>query len=308
MRISTHMMYDIGYSGIDRQTTELAHLQEQIALRKRIVRPSDDPVAAARAVEVQQYVDINGQFDSNLKTAASSLDMEDTMLGSASDLIGQIRDLAIQAGNTSLTATARQSIGTSVRSLYDSLMSIANHTDGAGNYLFSGYQGKTVPFSGTIDAMNAGGTDITYAGDDGQRNVQITPSRYVAVSDSGSNVFVRTGNGESVFKTIATLVSVIEGPVGATYTADINTAASRLGQASAHVVDIRADVGTRGNEVLTTKGLNDNLAIQYSAELSGLQDLDYAKALTQLSEVQTGLTAASKSFASVSKLTLFDYL
>lgn len=308
MRISTHMMYDIGYSGIDRQTTELAHLQEQIALRKRIVRPSDDPVAAARAVEVQQYVDINGQFDSNLKTAASALDMEDTMLGSASDLIGQIRDLAIQAGNTSLTATARQSIGTSVRSLYDSLMSIANHTDGAGNYLFSGYQGKTVPFSGTIDAMNAGGTDISYWGDDGQRNVQITPSRYVAVSDSGSNVFVRTGNGESVFKTIATLVAVIEGPVGATYTADINTAASRLGQASAHVVDIRADVGTRGNEVLTTKGLNDNLAIQYSAELSGLQDLDYAKALTQLSEVQTGLTAASKSFASVSQLSLFNYL
>ena len=307
MRISTNMMFDIGAGGIGRQTSTLAHLQEQISAMKRIVRPSDDPVAAARVVEVQQYLDITDQFATNVKTATASLDLEDTMLDSAADLIGQIRDMAIQAGSPSLSDSARQSIGTSVRALYDNLMAIANRTDGAGDYMFSGFQGRTKPFAGDIDTLNAGG-DITYNGDDGQRNIQISPDRYVAVSDAGSDIFVRTGNGESVFKTIASLVAVVEGPMTATYSADINTAISRLGLAGAHVTDVRASVGSRGNEVETSGSLNADLALQYKQNLSVLQDLDYAQALTDLTKTQTTLEAAIKSFASVSQLSLFKYL
>jgi flagellar hook-associated protein 3 FlgL len=307
MRISTNMMFDIGAGGIGRQTSTLAHLQEQIAAMKRIVRPSDDPVAAARVVEVQQYLDITDQFATNIKTANASLDLEDTMLDSAAGLIGQIRDLAIQAGSPSLSASARQSIGTSVRALYDSLMAVANRTDGAGDYLFSGFQGRTKPFSGDINTLNAGG-EITYSGDDGQRNIQISPSRFVEVSDAGSNIFVRTGNGESVFKTIATLVGVLEAPMTATYGTDINTAVSRLGIASARVTDVRASVGSRGNEVDATASLNSDLALQYKQNLSTLQDLDYAQALTDLTKTQTTLEAAIKSFSSVSQLSLFKYL
>ena len=186
-------------------------------------------------------------------------------------------------------------------------MAIANRTDGAGDYLFSGFQGRTKPFSGDIDTLNAGG-DITYSGDDGQRSIQISPSRFVEVSDPGSDIFVNTGNGESVFKTIATLVGVLEGPMTATYSTDINTAISRLGTAGAHVTDVRASVGSRGNEVETTGSLNADLALQYKQNLSTLQDLDYAEALTELTKTQTTLEAAIKSFSSVSQLSLFKYL
>ncbi len=304
MRVSSSMMFDAAVTGINQQMSSLVHLQEQISANKRILTPSDDPVAAARAIEVQQSLDTSNQFSTNQKSATSALDQEDSVLGSASDIIGQIRDLAIQAGDPGLSATTRHSIATSIRSLFDNLKGVANSTDGAGNYLFSGFQGKTAPFSGNIDTMNPSNADITYSGDDGQRVMQIAPSRYIAVSDSGSDVFMRTGNSESVFKTIATLVGVLEGSLAG----NVSTAVTQLTQANSHVVDVRASVGSRGNEVTTTSSMTNDLTLQYTTQLSSLQDLDMVKALTQQTQVQTNLTAAEKSFATVSQLSLFTYL
>jgi flagellar hook-associated protein 3 FlgL len=298
------MMFDVAVTGINQQMSSLVHLQEQISANKRILTPSDDPVAAARAIEVQQSLDTSNQFSTNQKSATSALDQEDSVLGSASDIIGQIRDLAIQAGDPALTAASRKSIATSIRSLFDNLKGVANSTDGAGNYLFSGFQGKTAPFSGNIDTMNPSNADITYSGDDGQRTMQIAPSRYIAVSDSGSDVFMRTGNSESVFKTIATLVGVLEGSIAG----NVSTAVTQLTQANSHVVDVRASVGSRGDEVTTTSSMTNDLTLQYTTQLSSLQDLDMVKALTQQTQIQTNLTAAEKSFATVSQLSLFTYL
>ena len=304
MRVSSSMMFDVAVTGINQQMSSLVHLQEQISANKRILTPSDDPVAAARAIEVQQSLDTSNQFSTNQKSATSALDQEDSVLGSASDIIGQIRDLAIQAGDPALTAASRKSIATSIRSLFDNLKGVANSTDGAGNYLFSGFQGKTAPFSGNIDTMNPSNADITYSGDDGQRTMQIAPSRYIAVSDSGSDVFMRTGNSESVFKTIATLVGVLEGSIAG----NVSTAVTQLTQANSHVVDVRASVGSRGDEVTTTSSMTNDLTLQYTTQLSSLQDLDMVKALTQQTQIQTNLTAAEKSFATVSQLSLFTYL
>ena len=54
MRISTGMIFDAGVAGINRQTGSLLHLQQQVSSGRRILTPSDDPVAAAQALEVTQ--------------------------------------------------------------------------------------------------------------------------------------------------------------------------------------------------------------------------------------------------------------
>jgi flagellar hook-associated protein 3 FlgL len=62
------------------------------------------------------------------------------------------------------------------------------------------------------------------------------------------------------------------------------------------------------NELESLGSLNDNLSLQYQQTLSNLQDLDYAKAITDLTRNQTNLEAAQKSFAKISQLSLFNYL
>ena len=48
--------------------------------------------------------------------------------------------------------------------------------------------------------------------------------------------------------------------------------------------------------------------LQYSSRLSELQDLDYAKAISDFTKKQMQLEAAQASFAKTSQLSLFNYL
>jgi len=56
------------------------------------------------------------------------------------------------------------------------------------------------------------------------------------------------------------------------------------------------------------KSAGDDRALQYSQTLSRLQDLDYAKAASELTQQNVNLEAAQKSFAKVAGLSLFNYL
>lgn len=200
MRVSSGMIFDAGVSGINRQTASLLHLQQQLSSGRRILTPSDDPVAAARALEVTQASDIAAQFTQNQGSATSALGLEEAQLAGAGDVLARVRELAIQGGNTSLTTSARQAIAIELRSRFNELLGIANATDGGGQHIFAGFMGTTTPFGGSVDNILAG-NEIVYQGDDGQRKLQVSPGRSIEVSDSGNDVFKRIRNGNGYFAT-----------------------------------------------------------------------------------------------------------
>jgi len=431
MRISSGMIFDAGVSGINRNTASLLHVQQQISANRRILTPSDDPVAAARALEVQQASDVVAQFKQNQSAATSALGLEEGQLSSATDILARVRELTIQAGNTSLTTSQRQAITIELRARFSDLLGIANATGGDGQSTFSGYMGATTPFAGSVDNLIAG-NEIVYQGDDGQRKLQVSPSRSIAISDSGNDVFmrIRSGNGtfvtdyvstntgtgaitvgsvtnpaawnasavknvainftvtagvttydlvdavsgnslltggaapapvasqrvfqsgqpivlaaqgaepafdlgaslvingapasgdkfsvapsssQSVFKTLANLIGALEAPAGtpgadAKYISEIGFAITNLDQASSNILRVRAQIGSSMNEIDSLGSLNDSLGLQYQQTLSGLQDLDYAKAISDLTYQQTILQAAQQSFVKISQLSLFNFL
>jgi len=305
MRVSTSMIFDAGVSSMNRQSADLLHLQQQIASGRRILRPSDDPVAAARALEVTQSRDILTQYTTNQNNAMSALGLVEGQLGSATEILQSVRELVIQAGNPSLTAANRQSLAVALRAHYNSLMGIANSADGQGQFMFSGYQGATKPFSGTVDDLISNALpDVDYHGDDGQRRIQVSATRQIEVSDPGSDVFVNTGNGESVFKSMATFIGQLE----LNDTTGLTTAITKITNAGDNILSARAALGSRMNELESLGYLNQDLGLQYDQALSNLQDLDYAKAISDLTLKQNQLQAAQESFSRISQLSLFDYL
>jgi flagellar hook-associated protein 3 FlgL len=196
------MIYDAGVGSINRQTAQMLHLQQQVASGRRILTASDDPVAAARALEVQQAKDVTGQYGTNQSNAKSALGLEEAQLGSATDMFGRLHELAITAGNSSLSASNRKGIAVELRARFEEMMGLANSTDGTGQYQFSGYMGSTKPFGGNVDALVNGTTpDVTYSGDDGQRTLQVAATRHLEVSDAGTDVFMRIKNGNGQFTT-----------------------------------------------------------------------------------------------------------
>lgn len=315
MRVSTNTLFDSGVATMNRQLSDLVRVQQQIATGRRVLTPADDPVAAARVLEVQQAADVMAQFRVNQDNARATLELEETQLDSATELLQRAKELAITASNGTLTFAQRQAAATELRARYDQLMGIANSTDGTGQYMFAGYQSATRPFSRTIDDLIANaGDDVNYAGDDGQRRLQVSATRFIEVADSGSSVFMGiddgVGGNQSIFRTIADLVGAIEdsGNTGAAFSADITAGLGNLNRGLDSVLRVRGAIGSRLNELDSLTTTADDMAVQYAQALSNLQDLDYAQASAELARKLANLEAAQKSFAQTSQLSLFHYL
>lgn len=308
MRISTNTFYDLGIGGIQQQSTALLKTQQQVSTGRRMVTPADDPVAAARALDVSQSLAIGQQFDANLDSVAGSLGMEEAILTSVTTLIQDAHATAVSAGNAALNNSDRAALATELRGRYQELLGLANSTDGNGQYLFAGYHSTMVPFVET-----APGT-VEYRGDQGQRLMQIGPSRQVAVGNSGAEAFMRIksadGTSQSLFTTFTNLIAALETPVGGStqLTGSLNAAMANLDSALDNVLTLRASVGARMREAEAMKDTNEALAQQYQQTLSQLQDVDYNKAISDLSRQKMGLEAAQKSYLQVAGLSLFEYL
>ena len=85
-------------------------------------------------------------------------------------------------------------------------------------------------------------------------------------------------------------------------------ALTNLDQGTENILRVRAAIGTRLKEVDSLGSVLEDLKLQFQQTLSQLQDLDYAKAITDLTRKQTDLQAAQQSFVRISELSLFNYL
>ncbi len=408
MRISSSAIYDTNVSAMNQQQSKLVHTQQQLATGRRALTPADDPISAARALEISQSDSANTQFINNRNAAKHSASMAETILHSVTSLLQDIRTSAVQDGSGSLTQSDKMSLAIDLRGRLDELVGLANSTDGVGNYLFSGYQGRTLPF-----VKGPGG--VQYMADDGQRMVQVASSRQLPTSDSGADIFMRikTGNGkfdfvapdsnagsgivsqgvvsnptlltghnykitfdskmmdgenvktfdvldmktqkmlsqgnlytsgetisfdgmqvdisgdptdhdefylkpsenESLFKTISDLVNGLNSgnPIGGTaaqahYTNSVNRALNNIDRVLQNVTVIRTNLGSRLREIDALHETGEDLGLQYKNKLGELQDVEFNKAVSDLNQQQTSLTAAQKSFKQVSDLSLFNYM
>lgn len=406
MRISTNTLFETGSARVGELQVSLSRTQEQMAASRRILVPSDDPVAAAQALELTQAQSVNSQFAINRQSAKSALSLEEHALQSVTGLIQDVQTLVVNAGNGALDNVQRHFLATELRGRFEDLLGLANTRDGSGNYLFAGYRITEQPFTQTA-------TGARYDGDQGQQMLQVGPLRQLSLNDSGSVVFEsnKTGNGtfttaaagantgsgivstgsvvnaaaltghnyaidftvtgtvtsysvydlttdpgkaaplaasgtytsgqsisfdglqfditgnpangdsfsvapsrnESLFTTLTDLINILETTVAgdagqAKLFNGLNTAQNNLGHALDNVLTTRASVGSRLKELesLDTQGeARDTL---YAQSLSQLQDLDYTKAITDLSKQKIMLEAAQQAFVQTSRLSLFNYL
>ncbi len=130
----------------------------------------------------------------------------------------------------------------------------------------------------------------------------------------GDSVSVQASTSQDMFATLHSLITALKTGTNATpasnaqYQNAVNTALTELDNGLNNVLKTRASVGARLKEVDTAQSSADDVDQQYEQTLSGLQDLDYTKAISDLSQQQIYLQAAQQSFLKITKLNLFDLL
>jgi len=300
MRISTSLIFQQGVNAMLDQQTALAKTQQQLATGQRILKPSDDPSAATRVLELDQLVDTLQQYQRNSDYGEARLKLEESVLSDVGDVLQRVRELAVRANNDTLSAGDRNAIAVEVRTSLDAVLQLANSTDATGEYLFSGYQTGTQPFS------DNGAGSFSYNGDQGERSLQIGPTRQVSVGDSGDQVFMRVDDGaggvSDMFSVLYDFALDLEANNPST------TTLTRLDSAIDEVLTTRASIGARLNTIDSQRNMNDSFDLLLQQNRSALEDLDYAEAVSRFERQLLALQASQQSFIKIEGLSLFNYL
>jgi flagellar hook-associated protein 3 FlgL len=130
---------------------------------------------------------------------------------------------------------------------------------------------------------------------------------------NGDQFTLAPSGRQSMFDVINGLITALSTPVvttpdSAKLTNALTSAQGGLSNALDKVLETRASVGARLNELDALENTGSYMHLQYQTRLSGLQDLDYNEALSKLAMQQTTLQAAQKSFVQVTGLSLFQYM
>lgn len=412
IRMSSSQLFNRGVNSMLDVQKAVSKTQEQISTNKRVLTPADDPIAATRILQLNQELADMEKYNSSLSLLGNRMLREETALTGLSERLQKAQEIVIQSGNAVLNADQRKYLATELQSVVDSMAALMNSQDSSGEYLFSGYQGKTQPFVKDADGR------YQYQGDEGQRFVQVGPVTAIAANDSGYQVFMNVPGikptieasasstntaippaqisgarirDEELFAAFAPNSAVIEfGPVtniappGLNYTVrqisdgrvlaenvpytsgneiqfaglvmriqgtpaegdsfmiessnkkgvlegmqdfiadlqrlgdsagdraildeSIATALGNLDNAQVQMLETRSAVGARMNQIDQAQSSNDDFKLTIQTALSELQDLDYAKAISQLTQETFVLEAAQTSFAKISRLSLFDLI
>lgn len=301
MRISTSMFQQLAIQGILDRHGELSHTQQQLSSGKRILTTADDPSGTTQLMRLQQNAGINKQYQRNIDYSQSRLAFEEGVLTSVTDTLQRVRVLAVQGLNATQGAENRKAIATEIYQRLDELMGLANIQDGSGEYLFAGYNGQTKPF------VDAGGGVFNYQGDQGQRQIQISPLRQIPSSDNGYDLFVNlpnsvTGGTQDMFKTVYDLAASLDA------NAPVGSSLQNIDAALDKIVQVRAGIGARINAVDAQRQIGEQYQVQVEGAMSQIGDLDYAEAVGRLNQQLVGMQAAQQSFQKVQNLSLFNYL
>jgi flagellar hook-associated protein 3 FlgL len=142
------------------------------------------------------------------------------------------------------------------------------------------------------------------------RGMQVSVSGTPALGDQFT---VQAAGMRDMFTMLDGLVATLQNGAGtdatrALMSSGLNASLQQVEQAADHLLSVRASVGARLSVLADADSARQNQSTDLATAISGLQDLDYATAVSKMSQQYMGLQAAQQSYANISKLSLFNYL
>ncbi|MGB2131076.1 MAG: flagellar hook-associated protein FlgL [Marinobacterium sp.] len=184
MRISTSQIFLSNLDNLNRNNADLFKTQQQLSTGKKVLQPSDDPLAAAQIIKLKKEVARNDQFQGNIDVSRRRLELEEIALEQLNNINIRLREISIQGGNGILSQADRHSLAAEVDEMTQQMLGLMNTKDAQGEYLFAGFQGDAAAY-----AYDEASQQYQYQGDSGQRYIQIGPDNRIASTDSGERLF-----------------------------------------------------------------------------------------------------------------------
>ena len=183
MRITTAHQFNTSIDNMQRSNVSIDKLQQQISSGKRVLNPSDDPVAAAQILKLERELAQYDKYDINIKVTDRRLTLQESIMDSMRNSLNRVKELVIQGSSGTLSDSDRASVANNMRTEADFMAGLMNTQDSQGEYVFAGSKGNIKPYQQQSDGS------YDYQGDDGQRKIQVSNDLFVPSNDSGQYLF-----------------------------------------------------------------------------------------------------------------------
>ena len=283
---------------ISRSTATEQTLTNELGSGLRVSSLSVDPVAAATNVQLSGSISRIDSFVQSSATQQGRLQVTDTTLGDVVSQVTSALSLAVGAGNGTLPASGLNAIVQQLKDIRDNVVSSAN-TSYLGQYLFSGSQGNTKPF--TLNTTTNPAT-ATYHGDTVTQSIETPTGQKVTVNAAGSSIF--SAGGADLLGTLNQLVS----DVSAGNTAGIQADSTALSVALGNVTTQRAGLDSSLSRLTATTSYANTQETALKAQQSTLLSADPAQVATELKSTEVQYQALLGVESVLNKENLFDFM
>lgn len=339
MRVSDKMTFNQSVHNMNKNRNDLLVYQNQAATQKRINKPSDDALGAARVLEAKTEITGFDQFKRNILSAKEFVEFSEQSLGQISDLLIRAKELAIdQADDAGNGPETRRIAASEIKQIYQQIVNIGNQRLGD-RFIFGGHKSTTAPFDMSGE----------YFGDDNEIQVQIDKSSYMTMNIPGSVVFLgRKLNQEvppeAILKDDKTTVEVrgpaavessmakqalvskeqgswgnrstnifdtlrdLEIGLNANDKSVVQTSLDELENAFNQINMARGELGSRVSSLNTGLETLQKMNIDAKANQSQIEDVDMFDLVNNLSKTQNQLEASLTTSSKMLQTSLLDFL
>lgn len=185
MRTSTLSAFSRVLLGLRSGQLATLRAQEQLSSGRRILRPSDDPTGAARALTLRSSLSRSDRIENTVAAGETQLDSAGATLQHSSELLSRSRELLLQAMSGALNDQDRATIASELEEIRKQLLDDANlHLDG--NYVFGGTRTGDKPW---VEVVSGGTRHTVYLGNQNEQSIQAGEDALVAITAAGDRLF-----------------------------------------------------------------------------------------------------------------------
>ncbi|MFW6182038.1 MAG: flagellar hook-associated protein 3, partial [Spirochaetota bacterium] len=191
-RVSTNMAADNLSAITGRTMQKMVEKQNTAATGVKHRVPRQGPVEVGQSIAYKRVIHELGQYERNIENGRSRIDVAETALGSATEILQRVRELGAQGANGVYTAGDRAAMAAEIDQLLRELVAVANTTY-KGRAVFAGNDTLENPFrieeSFSPEAGKQVVQAVRYYGDMGLQNREIARGDVLAVNVPGNQAF-----------------------------------------------------------------------------------------------------------------------
>lgn len=293
MRITSSLMIDQAIRNMNDNLERLNTFNQTASTGKQFQVMSDDPSRAAFSLQLRSTIQSNQTFIDTGQNTQDWMGTVENAFKQETDIATRAKNLLLQASSDTLSAKERSALGTEMSELVRQAVEGAN-SQHDGKYVFSGFLVNTPSFS-----LDSSETVVTYQGDTGVIQQDISPGQKMTTNFTGSTIF-------SNF--LASLIQARDDLLN-NNKADIQNALSNLAAGLNDITTARTTNGARSRQVGLTVDRMEKAQIEIKSLLSKKEDANMAEAISMVQHQQTIYqTVIEVSSRAISAISLFDSL